>query len=267
MISLSDHRVGAAIAVAEMARAREFYEEVLGLVVDTDSGNNVAYSCADGTIIHVFETPNAGNATATLAGWEVYDIERAVHDLSAQGVIFEHYDAGPIITDASGIATFEGDAKVAYFKDPDGNILSIASPPLPDASGLATGNVATRLPARDLARARAFYAEKLGLEPTETREGGLRYRCGSGSFALFESSGAASGTHTQMAWEVADLTVVVAELRRRGIEFETVDAPGLRTVDGIADIEGNYPSKGRGERAAWFRDSEGNLIGLSQAIR
>ena len=63
--------------------------------------------------------------------------------------------------------------------------------------------VATRLPAKDLERARRFYLEKLGLEPVEERPGGLRYRCGGGDFALFESVGAASGNHTQMGWEVA----------------------------------------------------------------
>jgi len=47
-----------------------------------------------------------------------------------------------------------------------------------------------------------------------------------------------------------------------------VDVPGLRTVDGIAEVEGNYPSKGAtGERAAWFRDSEGNLIGIGQPVK
>jgi hypothetical protein len=55
-------------------------------------------------------------------------------------------------------------------------------------------------------------------------------------------------------------------LRRRGVAFEEVDVPGLRTVDGIADIEGNYPSKGAGERGAWFRDSEGNLVGVGQPV-
>jgi hypothetical protein len=61
---------------------------------------------------------------------------------------------------------------------------------------------------------------------------------------------------------------VVTELERRGVVFEDVDVPGLRTVDGIADVEGNYPSKGAtGERAAWFRDSEGNLLGIGQPIR
>jgi hypothetical protein len=84
----------------------------------------------------------------------------------------------------------------------------------------------------------------------------LLYRCGSGKFVLFESGGAASGTHTQLAWEVEDIEVVVAELKRRGVVFEEVDVPGLRTVNSIAEVEGNYPSVGIGERGARFRDSE-----------
>jgi catechol 2,3-dioxygenase-like lactoylglutathione lyase family enzyme len=133
---------------------------------------------------------------------------------------------------------------------------------------LQHSKVATRLPAQDLERARAFYAEKLGLEPIEERPGGLKYKCGNGYFALFESTGAPSGEHTQMAWEVDDLDAVMAELRRRGVVFEDVDLPGLRTVDGIAEVVGNYPSAGGvGERAAWFRDSEGNLLGIGQPVR
>jgi catechol 2,3-dioxygenase-like lactoylglutathione lyase family enzyme len=133
---------------------------------------------------------------------------------------------------------------------------------------LDASDVATRLPAQDLERARRFYADKLGLEPVEERPGGLRYRCGGGQFALFESAGAASGTHTQIAWEVDDIEAVVEELRRRGVVFEEVDVPGLRTVNGIAEVEGNYPSAGGiGERAAWFRDSEGNLLGIGQPVR
>jgi len=133
---------------------------------------------------------------------------------------------------------------------------------------LQNGHVATRLPAQDLERARAFYSTKLGLDPVEERPGGLRYQCASGQFALFESSGTPSGTHTQMAWEVEDLDATVTELRRRGVVFEEYDLPGLATVGGIALVEGNYPSKGgKGEKAAWFRDSEGNLLGVGQAIR
>jgi catechol 2,3-dioxygenase-like lactoylglutathione lyase family enzyme len=129
---------------------------------------------------------------------------------------------------------------------------------------LSKGKVATRLPAQDLERARAFYADKLGLEPVEERQGGLRYACAAGEFALFESQGGPSGDHTQMGWEVEDIEATVADLRSRGVVFEEYDFPGFRTVDGIAEIEGNYPSKGTGERAVWFRDSEGNLLGIGQ---
>jgi catechol 2,3-dioxygenase-like lactoylglutathione lyase family enzyme len=131
---------------------------------------------------------------------------------------------------------------------------------------LENAEVSTRLPAQDLGRARAFFAQKLGLEPVEEREGGLRYRCGNCYFSVFQSAGRASGDHTQIAFEVDDIEWVVAELRRRGVVFEEVDVPGLRTVDGIADIEGNYPSKGVGERGAWFRDSEGNMLGIGEPI-
>ena len=132
---------------------------------------------------------------------------------------------------------------------------------------LADSPVATRLPVTDLERARRFYSEKLGLEPVAERPGGLCYRCGGGYFALFESTGTAAGDHTQMGWEVASIETTVAALRARGVVFEEYDLPGLKTVNGIAEIEGNYPSKGVGERGAWFRDSEGNLLGLGQPVR
>src|SRR5918998_6945096 len=101
---------------------------------------------------------------------------------------------------------------------------------------LKDGKIAARIPVQDLQRARSFYAEKLGLEPSEERPGGLLYRCGEGEFALFESAGAASGDHTQMAWEVEDIEVTVERLRGRGVVFEEYDLPGLRTVSGIAAV-------------------------------
>ena len=131
---------------------------------------------------------------------------------------------------------------------------------------LENGHVATRLPVQDMQRARAFYAEKLGLEPVEERPGGLLYRCASGEFALFESTGASSGTFTQMGWSVDDVVATVAELRNRGVVFEQVNVPGLTTVDDIAEVAGNYPSRGAGEKAAWFQDSEGNMLGIGQSI-
>ena len=130
---------------------------------------------------------------------------------------------------------------------------------------LAGSHTVTKLPAQDLDRARAFYRDKLGLEPVEERPGGLRYCCAAGEFHVFRSSGAASGTATQMGFEVDDIDAAVTDLRSRGVVFEEFSAPGFEMVDGIVDVGGNYPSKGRGERGTWFRDSEGNLLGLAQA--
>jgi catechol 2,3-dioxygenase-like lactoylglutathione lyase family enzyme len=132
---------------------------------------------------------------------------------------------------------------------------------------LEDGKVVARIPVKDLQRSRKFYAEKLGLEPKEERPGGLLYRCGEGEFALFESTGAASGNHTQMGWEVEDIEATVEQLRARGVVFEEYDFPGLKTVNGIAEVAGNYPSKGGvGEKAAWFRDVDGNLFGIGQPM-
>ena len=132
---------------------------------------------------------------------------------------------------------------------------------------LENARVAARLPTQDLDRARRWYSEKLGLEPAEERPGGLLYRFSNGEFALYGSAGASPGTFTQMGFEVDDLESVVTELKRRGVEFEEVDIPGLETTGGMAEVEGNYPSKGgKGERAAWFRDCEGNMLGLGQPL-
>jgi len=128
---------------------------------------------------------------------------------------------------------------------------------------LSNAQIEARIPTRDLDRARRWYAEKLGLEPVEERDGGLRYEGGSGVFCLFASAGGADGSFTQMAFYVADIEAAVAALRDRGVVFEEYDG----AVNGIMDIEGNYPSKGRGERAAWFRDSEGNMLGIAEVVR
>ena len=133
---------------------------------------------------------------------------------------------------------------------------------------LENSNVSARIPVRNLERAKRFYRDKLGLTPAEERPGGARYECGGGWFALFESAGAASGQHTQMGWQVEDIEASVNELRRRGVVFEEYDLPSLKTVNGVAEVAGNYPSKGGvGERGAWFRDSEGNLLAIGQTIK
>ena len=127
-------------------------------------------------------------------------------------------------------------------------------------------HVATRLPAQDLDRARAFYRDKLGLEAAEERPGGLLYVLGNTEFALFASTGASPGTFTQMGFYVDDIEALVADLRARGVEFEKVEGPLFTVREGIAEVEGNYPSKGSGERAVWLRDSEGNMLGFGELL-
>jgi catechol 2,3-dioxygenase-like lactoylglutathione lyase family enzyme len=133
------------------------------------------------------------------------------------------------------------------------------------AGPLDSARAVTKLPAQDLDRARRFYRDRLGLEAVEERDGGLRYLCGSTEFHLFRSSGVASGASTQMAFEVEDIDAAVAELRARGVRFEPFDIAGFEVQDDIVVVPDNYPSKGSGERGAFFRDSEGNLLGLGQA--
>ena len=128
---------------------------------------------------------------------------------------------------------------------------------------LSAARVVTKLPAQDLARARQFYRDVLGLEPVEERPGGLRYVCAGTEFHLFASTGAPSGQSTQLGFEIADIEHVVAELSTRGLRFETI-AGDPAGADPIVTVDGNYPSKGTGERGAFFYDSEGNLLAIGQ---
>lgn len=128
-MALSNYRVGAAIAVTDMSRAREFYEGKLGFTAaadDPDGGRT--YECAEQTTLHVFPSPaGAGASGATVAGWMVDDLEQLVDELSANGVAFERYDDDQISTNDKGIAVF-GDSKSAWFKDPDGNVFALVQP-------------------------------------------------------------------------------------------------------------------------------------------
>ncbi len=126
-MSLGNYKVVAGLAVSDMEAAVGFYEGKLRLTEWTGPEENRAYECGMGSILHVYLSPDhAGKSTATLASWYVEDIENVVDELTSKGIIFERYDEDPIFTDEKGIATFDGGAKVAYFKDPDGNTLSVA---------------------------------------------------------------------------------------------------------------------------------------------
>ena len=120
-------------------------------------------------------------------------------------------------------------------------------------------SIYTVLPAADLDRARAFYRDKLGLEVTLEKPGMLAYSGPSGYiFQLYETATVGTAQNTQMGWSTSDLDADMADLRRRGVEFEEYDFPGLTTENGVA-LVGT-------ERSAWFKDTEGNTICISQTI-
>ena len=113
------------------------------------------------------------------------------------------------------------------------------------------------LPAKDLRRAKSFYKDKLGREPAEEREGELRYRTPAGAAVLmYETENAGTAKNTALLWVTPDVQAEVARLREAGVVFEEYDMPGLKTENGIATTGG--------EKAAWFKDSEGNILCVAQ---
>src|SRR5215472_4674349 len=112
------------IPAKDLARARKFYEEKLGLKPARENPGGVEYEFAGGTLAHLYPTPNAGTSQASQAFWRVDNIEREVAELKAKGVTFEHYDMPGMKDD---IATNPG-AKAAWFKDTEGNIMALVQP-------------------------------------------------------------------------------------------------------------------------------------------
>jgi predicted enzyme related to lactoylglutathione lyase len=124
---------------------------------------------------------------------------------------------------------------------------------------LKEANVYPTIPAADLDRAMGWYEEKLGLTPTEIVPAAAIYDLLDGSrFIIYPTPNPGRGGHTQMGFRVADLPAEVALLRSRGVVFEDYDFPGFKTVDGVAE----FPDR----RSAFFKDSEGNTIGLVQFL-
>jgi catechol 2,3-dioxygenase-like lactoylglutathione lyase family enzyme len=109
----------------------------------------------------------------------------------------------------------------------------------------------------DIDRAKKFYGEILGFKVMDERSDGVTYQTSDGGwFLVYPSQFAGTNKATYMSFDVSDLDEAVKELRDRGIVFEEYDMPGLKTVDGIAEIQG--------VRGAWFKDPDGNILSVGQ---
>jgi len=124
---------------------------------------------------------------------------------------------------------------------------------------LTNSPIVPYIPVADMARARKFYEGKLGLKPREEYAGGVIYECGNGSWVfMYPSAGAGTSKASTAFWAVDDVAAEVADLKAKGVVFEEYNMPGIKTVNSIAT--------GGGARTAWFKDSEGNILAVSQRI-
>jgi len=121
---------------------------------------------------------------------------------------------------------------------------------------LADWSLTVTIPAKDLDGTRTFYEEVLAAQVVFEDEGGIVYKAGDAYFSLYPTQFAGTAQHTLGAFLVQDVGAAVAHLRGKGVTFEEYDLPGLKTVNGIAELGGT--------RGAWFKDPEGNILSVVQ---
>ena len=124
---------------------------------------------------------------------------------------------------------------------------------------LAKASVTTMLPVIDMARARAFYEGRLGLIPGGFRpDGKFVYRMGDSTLALFPKPDGTKAEHTAISFQVTDIRATIDALKRSGVAFEDYDFPDFKTDNHVCVLGA--------EKAAWFKDTEGNVLCLHEDI-
>lgn len=124
---------------------------------------------------------------------------------------------------------------------------------------LTTSSVTTMLPVINMERARAFYEGKLGLLPGELKpDGKFVYSVAGSVLALFPKPEGTKADHTIVSFQVSDINASIADLKRSGVVFEDYDFPGLKTVDHVCVLGA--------EKAAWFKDTEGNYLCIHEDL-
>ncbi len=121
---------------------------------------------------------------------------------------------------------------------------------------LGSAPIRAYIPASDVSRARRFYEKTLGLTPKEEFAGGVIYQCGGAEVFMYPTRNAGTSKASQAFWQVEDIEAEVADLKARGVKFE--EYPGMTMKNGIAT--------GGGAKTAWFKDSEGNILAVTQRL-
>ena len=250
---ISEAPIHPSLATSDLARARAWYADKVGWEPMLEPPETLVYQVGE-SFFTVYVSTFAGTAKNTVMNVVVPDLRMEVARLRDRGVTFEEYDFGEFKT-VDGIMADPGGGLTAWFKDADANIVAV----LQDTGVGPSGAITAMIAASDMARAKAWYADKLGLEPFQEFEGFVMdYRSGETRFNVYRTEFAGTAKNTVALWRLKGLRAEVARLRARGVVFEDYDfGEGGRTVDGIL----TFPN---GELNAWFRDSEGNILGMAE---
>ncbi len=114
------------------------------------------------------------------------------------------------------------------------------------------------IPVSNVSRARKFYEDLVGLKPREEYAGGVIYECGGAEVFMYPTPNAGTSKASQAYWQVDDVEAEVADLKARGVKFEEYDMPGMTMKNSIATAGG--------AKTAWFKDTEGNILAVSQRL-
>src|SRR6266498_1731336 len=123
---------------------------------------------------------------------------------------------------------------------------------------LKTAPIRAYIPASNISRARKFYEGILGLSPKIEYAGGVIYGCGGAEVFMYPTPNAGTSKASQAFWQVADVEAEVADLKSRGVKFEEYNMPGVTMKNSIATAGG--------AKTAWFKDTEGNILAVSQRL-
>jgi predicted enzyme related to lactoylglutathione lyase len=123
---------------------------------------------------------------------------------------------------------------------------------------LSSAPIRAYIPASNIARARTFYEQTIGLVPKQDYAGGVVYECGGTEVFMYPTRNAGTSKASQAFWQVKDVEAEVAELKSRGVVFEEYDMPGMTMVNSVVTAGG--------AKTAWFKDTEGNILAISQRV-